>query len=68
MEMILHQDVTVHLHPVALRPFGQIAQKPHAISVIPENLFPSISARHGVVQRAGNSIPGGRDILAHNDT
>jgi hypothetical protein len=49
MKMILHQDITMHLHPVALRAFSQIAQKLPSISIIPKNLFPSISARHEVV-------------------
>jgi hypothetical protein len=53
MKMILHQDITVHFHPVALRPFSEIAQKLPSIWTIPENLFPSISARHDVVDGTG---------------
>jgi hypothetical protein len=34
-------------------PFGQIAEKLRPISVIPENLFPSISTRPGVMDRIG---------------
>jgi ABC-type siderophore export system fused ATPase/permease subunit len=49
VEMIHHENVTMHFYPVALCPFGQIAQKLRPISVIPENLLPSISTRHGVV-------------------
>jgi hypothetical protein len=48
MKMILHQDITIHFDPVALCAFSEIAQKLPSISIIPENLFPSISARHDV--------------------
>jgi hypothetical protein len=57
MKMILHQDITMHFHPVALRPFSEIAQKLPSISIIPENLFPSISARHDVVDSTGKLNP-----------
>jgi hypothetical protein len=33
------EDVTVHVHPVALCPFGQITKKFGPISVIPANLY-----------------------------
>jgi hypothetical protein len=36
---------SVQFHPGALCPFSQIAEKP--ISVIPENLFPTISPSPG---------------------
>jgi hypothetical protein len=49
MKMILHQDITIHFDPVAFCAFSEIAQKLPSISIIPENLFPSISARHDVV-------------------
>jgi hypothetical protein len=57
MEMILHQDITMHFHPVALRAFNEIAQKLPPISFILENLFPSISARHDVVDGTGKLNP-----------
>jgi len=57
MKMILHQDITMHFHPVALRAFSEIAQKFPSISFIPENLFPSISARHDVVDGTGKLNP-----------
>jgi hypothetical protein len=47
--MILHQAITIHFDPVALCAFSEIAHKLPSISIIPENLFPSISARHDVV-------------------
>jgi hypothetical protein len=34
MEMILHQDITMHFHPVALPAFSGIAQKLPSISFI----------------------------------
>jgi hypothetical protein len=55
--MILHQDITIHFDPVALCAFSEIAQKLPSISIIPENLFPSISARHDVVDRTGKLNP-----------
>jgi hypothetical protein len=57
MKMILHHDITMHFHPVALRAFSQIAQKLPSISIIPENLFPSISARHDVVDGTAKLNP-----------
>ena len=57
MNMILDQDITMHLHPVALCALSQMAQKLRPISIIPENLFPSISARHHVVDRTGKLNP-----------
>lgn len=57
MEVILHQDVTVHFDLVAFGPFGQIGQEPRPILVVPENLFPSIAARQGVVEGAGKPNP-----------
>jgi hypothetical protein len=57
MNMILHQDITLHFHPVALRPFSEIAQKLPSISIIKENLFPSISACHDVVDGTGKLNP-----------
>jgi hypothetical protein len=47
----------MHFHPEALRAFSQIAQKLPSISIIPENLFPSISARHDVVDGTGKLNP-----------
>jgi hypothetical protein len=55
--MILHQDITMHFHPVALRTFGEIAQKLPSISFIPENLFPSISVCHDVMDGTGKLNP-----------
>src|ERR1700693_2208380 len=57
MKMILHQDITMHFHPVALYAFSEIAQKLRPISIIPENLFPSISARHDVVDGSSKLNP-----------
>jgi hypothetical protein len=57
MKMILHQDIIMHFHPVTLRPFREIAQKLPSITIIPENLFPSISARHHVVDDTGKLNP-----------
>src|SRR5271166_398190 len=37
-----------------------------SISIIPENLFPSISARHDVVDGTGKLNPRGRDTLLCN--
>jgi hypothetical protein len=45
----------MHFHPVALCAFSEIAQKLRPISIIPENLFPSISARHDVVDRSSKT-------------
>ena len=47
----------MHFYPVALCAFSEIAQKLRPISIIPENLFPSISARHDVVDRTGKLNP-----------
>jgi len=47
----------MHFHPVALRPFSEIAHKLPSISIIPENLLPSISARHDVVDGTGKLNP-----------
>src|SRR5271166_1887579 len=66
MKMILHQDITIHFDTVALCAFSEIAQKLPSISIIPENLFPSISTRHDVVHGPANSIRGGRDTLLCN--
>src|ERR1700738_3964174 len=63
MKMILHQEITMHLHPVALCAFSEIAQKLRPISIIAENLSPSISARHDVVDRTGKLNPRSRDTL-----
>jgi hypothetical protein len=57
MKMILHQDITIHFDPVALCAFSEIAQKLPSISIIPENLFPSISACHDVVDGTGKLNP-----------
>jgi hypothetical protein len=60
MKMLLHQghnNALSHFHPVTLRAFSQIAQKLPSISIIPENLFPSISARHDVVDGTGKLNP-----------
>jgi hypothetical protein len=59
LEMIHHEDVTVHFYPVALCPFGQVVEKLGPISVIPENLFLSISTRNDVVHRSGELNPCG---------
>ncbi len=40
MKMILHQNITMHFHPVAFRGLSKIAQKLRPISIIPEYLFP----------------------------
>jgi hypothetical protein len=58
----------MHFHPVALPAFSQIAQKLPSISIIPENLFPSISARHDWWTAPPNSIRGGRDTILSNHT
>jgi hypothetical protein len=55
--MILHQDITIHFEPVALYAFSEIVQKLPSISIIPENLLPSISARHDVMDDAGKLNP-----------
>jgi hypothetical protein len=57
MKTILHQDITIYVDPVALCAFSEIAQKLPSISIIPENFFPSISARHDVVGGAGKLNP-----------
>src|ERR1700732_5171884 len=57
MKMILHQDKTIHSDPVAPCAFSEIDQKLLSISIIPENLFPSISARHDVVDGTGTLNP-----------
>jgi hypothetical protein len=57
MKMIPHQDITMHFHPVALRSFSEIAQKLPSISIIPENLLPSISSRHDVMDGTGKLNP-----------
>lgn len=57
MKMILRQDMTMYFHHVALSPFSEIAQKLPSISIIPENVFPSISARHDVVDGTGKLNP-----------
>ena len=43
MNMILHQNITMHFEPVALCAFSQIALKLPSISVIQENLFSVIT-------------------------
>jgi hypothetical protein len=53
MKMIRHQDITIHFDPVVLCSFSEIAQRLPSISMIPENLFPSISARHDMVNGTG---------------
>jgi hypothetical protein len=55
--MILHQDIALHFDPVALCAFSEIAQKLPSISIIPENLFSSLSARHDVVDGTGRFNP-----------
>jgi hypothetical protein len=55
--MILHQDLTIHFDPVALCALSQIAQKLRPISIIPENLLPSIPARHDVMDGTGKLNP-----------
>jgi hypothetical protein len=57
MKMILHQNVTMAFDPVALCAFSEIDQKLPSISIIPENLFRSISARHDVVDGTGKLNP-----------
>ena len=57
VEMILHQNIAVHLDPVAPSSFGQITQKLQSILVISEDLFPSVSTRHDLVERTGKSNP-----------
>jgi hypothetical protein len=53
--------LSIYFHPEALPAFSEIAQKLPSTSFIPENLFPSISARHDVMDGTGkNSIRGGR--------
>ena len=47
----------MHFHPVALCAPSQIAHKLRPISIIPENLFPSISACHDVVDGTGKLNP-----------
>jgi hypothetical protein len=42
---------------VALCALSEIGQKLPSISIIPENLFPSISARHGVVDGTSKLNP-----------
>ena len=58
MKMILHQNITMHFDPAALRAFSQTAQKLPSISIFPENLFPSISARKDVVDGTGKPVHG----------
>jgi len=57
MKMILHQDITIHFDPIGLCAFTEIVQKLPSISIIPENFFPSISARHDVVDGTGKLNP-----------
>jgi hypothetical protein len=47
----------MHFHPEALPAFSEIAQKLPSISFIPKNLFPSISARHDVMDGTGKLNP-----------
>ena len=47
----------MHFQPVALCAFREIAQKLGPISIIPEKLFPSISARHNVVDCSSKLNP-----------
>jgi len=49
--------LSIYFHPEALPAFSEIAQKLPSITIIPENLFPSISARHDVVDGTGKLNP-----------
>jgi hypothetical protein len=49
--------LTIYFHPEALPAFSEIAQKLPSTSFIPENLFPSISARHDVMDGTGKFNP-----------
>jgi hypothetical protein len=57
MKMILHQDIIIDFDALALRVFSEIAQKLPSIPIIPENLFPSISARHDAADGTGKLNP-----------
>jgi hypothetical protein len=48
---------SIYFHPEALPAFSEIAQKLPSTSFIPENLFPSISARHDVTDGTGKFNP-----------
>jgi len=45
--------LSIYFHPEALPAFSELAQKLPSTSFIPENLFPSISARHDVMDGTG---------------
>jgi hypothetical protein len=49
--------MSIYFHPEALPAFSEIAQKLPSTSFIPENLFPSISARHDVMDGTGKFNP-----------
>jgi hypothetical protein len=49
--------LSIYIHPEALPAFSEIAQKLPSTSFIPENLFPSISARHDVMDGTGKFNP-----------
>ena len=49
--------LSIYFHPEALPAFSEIAQKLPSTSFIPENLFPSISARHDVMDGTGKFNP-----------
>ena len=58
--------LSIYFHPEALPAFSEIAQKLPSTSFIPENLFPSISARHDVMDGTGKFNPGGGVTLLCN--
>jgi len=49
--------LSIYFHPEALPAFSEIAQKLPSTSFIPDNLFPSISARHDVMDGTGKFNP-----------
>src|SRR6478672_588793 len=49
--------LSIYFHPEALPAFSEIAQKLPSASFIPENLFPSISARHDLMDGTGKFNP-----------
>jgi hypothetical protein len=49
--------LSIYFHPEALPAFSEIAQKLPSTSFIPENLFPSISARYGLQKIRVESCP-----------
>jgi hypothetical protein len=49
--------LSIYFRPEVLPAFSEIAQKLPSTSFIPENLFPSISARHDVMDSTGKFNP-----------